>query len=138
MTERDALLRAVCENPDDDTVRLAFADWLDENGDKADRARAEFVRVQCELAGGPEGRKRAALARREEKLLAAHKEAWEAPFRQFEVAGPGRAFVYGVHFRRGFVWGIDINDEDRRFEGSDEAVKRGFRLARDVLRPYVK
>ena len=24
------------------------------------------------------------------------------------------------------------------FEGSDEQVKRGFLLARDVLRPYVK
>ena len=33
MTEREALLRAVCENPDDDTPRLVFADWLDENGE---------------------------------------------------------------------------------------------------------
>jgi uncharacterized protein (TIGR02996 family) len=47
MNEREALLRAVCENPDDDTPRLVFADWLQEHGDEA---RAEFIRVQCEAA----------------------------------------------------------------------------------------
>ncbi|QJX01255.1 TIGR02996 domain-containing protein [Frigoriglobus tundricola] len=26
MTERDALLRAICANPDDDTPRLVYAD----------------------------------------------------------------------------------------------------------------
>ena len=38
----------------------------------------------------------------------------------------------------GYDGPIIIEHEDRRFEGSDEAVKRGFTLARDVLRPYVK
>ena len=33
---------------------------------------------------------------------------------------------------------VIIEHEDRRFEGTDEAVKRGFLLARDVLQPYVK
>jgi uncharacterized protein (TIGR02996 family) len=47
MTERDALLRAVCENPDDDTPRLVFADWLQENGEEW---RAEFIRLQVRLA----------------------------------------------------------------------------------------
>ncbi|HSQ56299.1 MAG TPA: TIGR02996 domain-containing protein [Gemmata sp.] len=47
MTEREALLRAVCENPDDDTPRLVFADWLEENGEAA---RAEFTRLQVQLA----------------------------------------------------------------------------------------
>jgi uncharacterized protein (TIGR02996 family) len=40
MTERDALLRAECANPDDDTPRLVFAEWLQENGEEA---RAEFM-----------------------------------------------------------------------------------------------
>ena len=30
-----------------------------------------------------------------------------------------------------------IEHEDRDFEGTDERVKRGFILARDVLRPYI-
>jgi uncharacterized protein (TIGR02996 family) len=49
MNEREALLRAVCENPDDDTPRLVFADWLQENGEEA---RAEFIRLQCRWAQG--------------------------------------------------------------------------------------
>ena len=31
-----------------------------------------------------------------------------------------------------------IEHEDRRFEGTDEKVKQGFLIARDVLRPYCK
>ncbi len=45
MNERDALLKAVCEYPDDDTPRLVFADWLQEHGEDD---RAEFIRVQIE------------------------------------------------------------------------------------------
>jgi uncharacterized protein (TIGR02996 family) len=47
---RAALLAAVIAHPDEDTPRLMYADWLQEYGDDADRARAEFVRVQVELA----------------------------------------------------------------------------------------
>lgn len=32
---------------------------------------------------------------------------------------------------------ISIEHEDRAFEGSEELVKRGFYLARDVLKPYI-
>ncbi|MBY0457520.1 MAG: TIGR02996 domain-containing protein [Gemmataceae bacterium] len=46
MSDKAALVRAIADDPGDDTVRLAFADWLDEHGDAADRARAEFIRVQ--------------------------------------------------------------------------------------------
>jgi uncharacterized protein (TIGR02996 family) len=45
--EQEQLLGAIRAQPDDDTARLAYADWLDENGDAE---RAEFVRVQCRLA----------------------------------------------------------------------------------------
>lgn len=44
---RDALLRAVCADPADDTARLVLADWYEENGEPD---RGEFVRVQVELA----------------------------------------------------------------------------------------
>lgn len=33
MTERESFLSAIRDNPDDDTVRLAYADWLDENSE---------------------------------------------------------------------------------------------------------
>src|SRR5205823_6582098 len=40
--------------------------------------------------------------------------------------GPHRQFVFDVHYRRGFVWGIDINDEERWFVDNAAAL---FRLA---------
>ena len=45
-----ALEAAIVANAEEDTPRLAYADWLDEHGD-ADRA--EFIRVQCQLAELP-------------------------------------------------------------------------------------
>jgi uncharacterized protein (TIGR02996 family) len=50
MLDREAFFRAVAANPDDDAPRLAFADYLD---DQNEPEWAEFIRVQCELAGLP-------------------------------------------------------------------------------------
>lgn len=49
MSDESALLAAIAANPDDDTARLAYADWLDEN-DRAEQA--EFIRVQVAIANG--------------------------------------------------------------------------------------
>jgi sugar phosphate isomerase/epimerase len=46
--------------------------------------------------------------------------------------------VFSALYRVGYDGAISIEHEDRGFEGSDELVKRGFLLARDVLAPYVK
>lgn len=46
-SDRDALLTAIRTHPEEDTPRLMFADWLEEQGDEV---RAEFLRLQCELA----------------------------------------------------------------------------------------
>jgi sugar phosphate isomerase/epimerase len=43
------------------------------------------------------------------------------------------AALYAV----GYDHVVSIEHEDRRFEGDEELVKRGFLLARDVLRPHV-
>jgi len=50
MTDHDALLAAICNEPDEDTPRLALADWLDENDEPE---RAAFVRAQIDLARTP-------------------------------------------------------------------------------------
>jgi uncharacterized protein (TIGR02996 family) len=47
VNDHDRFIRAIVENPFDDAPRLIFADWLEEHGDAA---RAEFIRVQCEVA----------------------------------------------------------------------------------------
>jgi sugar phosphate isomerase/epimerase len=46
--------------------------------------------------------------------------------------------VFSALYRVGYDGPIIIEHEDRDFEGSDDLVKRGFLLARDVLTPYVK
>ncbi len=43
----EALLRAICERPQDVGLRLIMADWLGEHGQPE---REELIRVQCELA----------------------------------------------------------------------------------------
>lgn len=45
--EYQAMLAGIRAVPDDDLPRLVLADWLEEHGEAE---RAEFVRVQCELA----------------------------------------------------------------------------------------
>jgi uncharacterized protein (TIGR02996 family) len=47
LSQHEAFLRAIFDAPDDDTPRLIYADFLQENGDED---RAELIRVQCELA----------------------------------------------------------------------------------------
>lgn len=47
LSEHEAFLRAIFDAPDDDTPRLVYADFLEENGEAE---RGELVRVQCRLA----------------------------------------------------------------------------------------
>lgn len=50
MSDHDALIAAICDQPDEDTPRLVYADWLEEN-DRPEQAA--FVRAQIELARTP-------------------------------------------------------------------------------------
>jgi sugar phosphate isomerase/epimerase len=44
------------------------------------------------------------------------------------------AALYGA----GYEGVVSVEHEDRRFEGEEELVKRGFLIARDVLRPLIR
>lgn len=48
------------------------------------------------------------------------------------------SIIFAGLYRAEYDGPIIIEHEDKNFEGTDELVKRGFLLARDVLRPYVK
>src|SRR3954471_13618531 len=50
MPDDPAFIRTIAASPDDDAPRLVYADVLDETGDPAKQARAEFIRVQIEKA----------------------------------------------------------------------------------------
>ncbi|VTT97259.1 Repeat-companion domain protein OS=Isosphaera pallida (strain ATCC 43644 / DSM 9630 / IS1B) GN=Isop_0537 PE=4 SV=1: LRR_6: LRR_6: LRR_6 [Gemmataceae bacterium] len=94
-----ALLAAIRATPEEDTPRLAYADWLDEHGNPD---RAEFIRVQCRLArahfSDPEWHD---LTWRQDQLLTdARKKAWgELPVKP----------VKEKTFRRGFVDDISVH-----------------------------
>lgn len=45
---------------------------------------------------------------------------------------------FGNLYRIGYDGAVIIEHEDRDFEGSDEKIKRGFKLARDILSPFIK
>jgi uncharacterized protein (TIGR02996 family) len=71
---REAFLNTIRHDPDDDLPRLVYADWLEEQGDDA---RAEFIRVQCELARlSPRHSRYAILEDREHDLLSEHEPEW--------------------------------------------------------------
>ena len=46
--------------------------------------------------------------------------------------------IFSALYRTGYDGPIIIEHEDKVFEGTDEKVKRGFLVARDVLRPFVR
>ena len=107
MTDESAFLRTILDRPDDDAPRLVYADWLEERGDTA---RAEFIRVQIELANlAADGARRVELAARERELLQRHEREWVAALgdwvREWRFRGlmeyvriPGAEFVR--HSRR--------------------------------------
>jgi uncharacterized protein (TIGR02996 family) len=77
VTTEMALLAAVVANLDDNLPRLAYADWLEEQGGKDACRRAELIRVQIERASLPEDDSRqTALQQRERRLLAGVWPAW--------------------------------------------------------------
>src|SRR5947209_2333045 len=91
----EAFLQAIIEAPEDDAPRLVYADWLEDNGDPH---RAEFIRVQVELArprllGGSKLRRE--LQKREKTLFDEHGQGW----REAVGAWCGESLL---HWGRGF------------------------------------
>ncbi len=98
-TGYEPFLRAICENPEDDTVRLVYADWLDENRDPD---RAEFIRVQVERARLRDAGSDSETLKVRDQELRQFTEGWLAELPQLRRARWQR-------FWRGFVSGIDVN-----------------------------
>src|SRR5262245_1811153 len=95
----DAFLRAICEDPNDDALRLVYADWLDEHDQPA---RAEFIRLQVERSRLPEDDSRQeALQQRQSQLLFAFRDVWLGQL-------PRLRGIVWHRFWRGFVSGADV------------------------------
>lgn len=94
-SDGEALRRVICEQPAEDTPRLVYADWLEENGQSA---RAEFIRLQCEAWGAVPAYPTLAAARtRASELLKAHRDQW------FDELPTILGVEWGDLFVRGFI-----------------------------------
>ena len=61
---------------------------------------------------------------------------WQVP----RLCGLGQVdwgAFFGALYSVGYDFVTSIEHEDRRFEGTDELVKRGFLIARNALRPHI-
>src|SRR5262245_49699666 len=115
---REAFLADILPHPEDDGPRLVYADWLTDHGQtETDRARGEFIHLQCRMAGLEENSpERLDLQPRERDLLADHGSAWmkELPtavrklpctyrFRDDQWPNWVKYEDHSCTFRRGFV-----------------------------------
>ncbi|MBP3960723.1 TIGR02996 domain-containing protein [Gemmata sp. G18] len=98
LSDRESLLAAIIADPEEDTPRLMFADWLKENGDPD---RGEFIRLQVEAAHAepfsPCARESEAAA---QKLLDRFREEWTQPVAER---------IIGYRFARGFIEHVGVN-----------------------------
>jgi len=105
MSDESAFLRTIIDSPDDDTPRLVFSDWLEENGRSA---QAEFIRIQIRLArmnSWDEGFTE--LRQREQVLIRKYGSAWMEPIEPFLHPAFQRDHWYDYEelgiFRRGMI-----------------------------------
>jgi uncharacterized protein (TIGR02996 family) len=122
----EAFFQAVLDEPDDEDLRLIYADWLEERGDP----RGEFIRVQCRLAHLPRwARARPGLEARARELLAENLWTWNAPLHRLLSRTPlrnqvrsRRGLVHGWAYRRGFVEEVTV--QARAFVDHGDALFR--------------
>jgi uncharacterized protein (TIGR02996 family) len=86
-------LAEICANPDDDTPRLVYADWLEDHGDPD---RAELIRAQVELARAPAPRSRTRRRQLEQRV----KALWKQHGKEWAAREGGQERL--EHWERGF------------------------------------
>jgi uncharacterized protein (TIGR02996 family) len=108
----EGFLQAILEEPDNDDVRLIYADWLQEQGDP----RGEFIHLQVRRARRPAGEPvPEAESKREQQLREDHQREW---------VGELHGIVARCDFERGFVASVALTAS--RFLQHAERI---FRLA---------
>jgi uncharacterized protein (TIGR02996 family) len=101
MTHDEAFLQAILDEPDDDTPRLIYADWLEERGDP----RGEFIRLQCLIEKNKAGIHWLPALRRRERELLTQAHLWGLNW----ILLLGKNWKDKVVYRRGFVASIALS-----------------------------
>jgi uncharacterized protein (TIGR02996 family) len=103
-----AFLRKLLENPADDTVRLVYADWLEEQETDDGRRKSEFLRRTCELTG-PDVPAEAAVRDRLRELAADLDPDWLAVVSRLKLEGcPKKQNANHSLPQRGMRIGLDL------------------------------
>jgi uncharacterized protein (TIGR02996 family) len=134
MSDETALLRAIAAHPDEDTPRLAYADWLDEHRPPATKRargkkgrkpaeygnpRAAFIRGQVELARlKDDSMHRRELAFRCRQLLEEHEQEW---------IDPPELAIYDYAWSRGFVEAFTTTPSDLQLQDAELFDTHPFR-----------
>jgi uncharacterized protein (TIGR02996 family) len=121
MSDGELLLRAILDQPKEDTPRLVYADWCDENGQPE---RAEFIRVQVTIArwGTTPPADAEEWVRRERELIYgkvdSYRYNWHVwiSLRTFSLNYPSQETIGSpsVTFSRGFVSHVSCSWPDWR------------------------
>jgi len=91
VSDQQAFMNSIIDDPDDDLPRLIYADWLEEQGNP----RGEFIRLQCAMAELPwydPGQK--ALEFRANQLRKKHQREW---VEELDLVNRN------IDFQRGFI-----------------------------------
>lgn len=115
LSSEQQFLDAICADPEDENMRLVFADWCEEQGDP----RAEFIRVQLALDKLPRTHPwREEMERTEQELKRKHLKQWNAPYykrlntsRLLKQYGRRRSSFRGWDYARGFIEHLRVEAE---------------------------
>lgn len=103
----ETCLRDVCARPEDNAPKLRYAGLLDASGNPDDAVRAEFIRVQCELARTAHSDERWIQLWERKTALEINTERWAEELPKFEGVRWNP-----LDFPRGFAWDIWCDDTE--------------------------
>jgi uncharacterized protein (TIGR02996 family) len=75
MTDNQTFIQALLANPQDDALRLVYADWLEEQSDPISEAKAEFLRLTVQQVVPSSGKEKKGQ-KRLQQLAAGLDTAW--------------------------------------------------------------
>lgn len=146
---RQAFEESLVAEPDNLGNHAAYADWLAEQDDEADRARGEFIAVQLALEdAGLATAEREQFQFREGELLAAHQRDWLGGLAPFLLdphelqdwaaseLGPGTPLATHT-FRRGWLDRLHVNSLRLDFARAIKAAPEQ-RLVRELVIEYIQ
>jgi uncharacterized protein (TIGR02996 family) len=115
MSDEAGLLATIHSHPNDDTPRLVYADWLDEQGGEGNAARAEYIRLEIEIARTPVERTippevKEKHERSQALFVKHHREWFPAFYGRPNLLNGARATV---RLRRGFPYYVYAHNPSR-------------------------